>query len=407
VLTGLFFYCHGQSTLSSGVILASARQDMTLDLQSQRLKYIEDNNRKLPFVEEISIRTETDRFNIDRQQYLARFSVNGWSEMHHVNEVHAMELTAEEKMQRVYLHEALVDRYQAVASFQQVQRELNLQKELLLVYEDKVSVLKKQAAYNVKSDLDELIKTEFDVDEQALKINEFEDQLDQLRQLIGMLADTATGDWQLDTLNFITPAQMELVIAQVPDTVIQNPTLEQKQNKIEQIGAEYDLEKTQSNKVLDFLQFRYAGRPNDPFDQDFSVGVSLLIPYKGSSRVKMGELLIEKNNADQNVQLYQHTLNRQLILSRQKVKTLAQRYRLAEQQWKDSQARFTLEQSAISQSEGPLTLLNAKEMQLKRQLGLLDIQRDMLEQYLKILDWSGYISAAPPVNYLSSNLDTF
>ena len=163
----------------------------------------------------------------------------------------------------------------------------------------------------------------------------------------------------------------------------------------------------ESNKVLDFLQFRYAGRPNDPFDQDFSVGVSLLIPYKGSSRVKMGELLIEKNNADQNVQLYQHTLNRQLILSRQKVKTLGQRYRLAEKQWKDSQARFTLEQSSISQSEGPLTLLNAKEMQLKRQLGLLDIQRDMLEQYLKILDWSGYISAAPPVNYLSASLETY
>jgi len=405
--TSFFYCCQGQATLSSGVILASARQDLSLDLQSQRLKYMEDKQRRLSFVEEISIRTETDRFEINRQQYLARVSVNGWGEMHHINEMHAAELTAEQKMQRVYLHEALVDRYQAIASFQQVLRELSLQKDLLLVYEDKVNVLKKMAALNVKADLDELIKVEYDVDEQSLKINEFEDQVDQLRQWIGILADTAAGDWQLDTVNFIAPAQIELIVDQLPDSISQNPTLEQKQNKIEQIDAAYSLEKAKSNQMLDFLQVRYAGRPNDPFEQDLAFGISLLIPYKGTSKVKMGELLIDKNNADQNAQLYQNELTRQMTLARQKVKALSQRYRLAQQQWQDSQARFTLEQSAISQSEGPLTLLDAKEMQLKRQMTLLEIRRDMLEQYLKILDWSGFLSAAPPVNYLSANLDTY
>jgi hypothetical protein len=231
--------------------------------------------------------------------------------------------------------------------------------------------------------------------------------VDQLKQYIGILTPIASGEWQLDTVNFITPVQMELIVDQIPDTITVNPNLEQKQNKIEEINAEYDLEKAKSNQMLDFMQLRYAGRVDDPIDQDLSFGVGFILPFKGSSRVKMGELLIDKNNADQNVRLYQNNLVRQITIARQKVSSLGLRYRLAQKQWEDSQAKFTLEQSEVFQTTDPLTLLNAREMQLKRQLGLLDIQRDMLEQFLKILDWSGYISAAPQVNYLSTNLETY
>jgi hypothetical protein len=100
-------------------------------------------------------------------------------------------------------------------------------------------------------------------------------------------------------------------------------------------------------------------------------------------------------------------LSRQISLAHLKINALGLRYRLAQKQWQESQARYTVDQSSLSQSEGPLIILNAQEMQLKRQLGLLDIQRDLLEQYLKILDWSGYLSTAPLVNYLSMNLDTY
>jgi hypothetical protein len=143
---GLFISGYGQSQLSSAMILASAREDLSLDMQKQRLQYTEDISRSLPFVEQISVRTETDRLNIDRQEYLARVSVNGWSEMRHLNELHSIELTAEQKMNNVLLHEALVDRYEAIASMHQGLQVLSLQSDLLLVYQDKVTVLKKMAA---------------------------------------------------------------------------------------------------------------------------------------------------------------------------------------------------------------------------------------------------------------------
>jgi len=403
----LCYCCYGQSILSSTMILSSARADLKPGLQQQRLQYISETNRGLPFAEQISIRTETDRFTVDRQEYLARLSVNGWSEMHHLKEMQSVELTAEQKTQRVYLHEALVDRYEAIANVFQVLEDLQWQHELLLVYEDKVTVLKKQASLNVKPDLEELIKAEYDVDDLMLKIDADQAELEQFRQLIGLLAPAATGDWILDTTHFITPAHIELIMGQLTPTVVQNPTLEQKQTKIEAATAAYNLEKAQSNQLLDFLQLRYAGRAKDPLDQELSIGVGFMLPFKGSSSVKMSELLIEKNNADQNAQIYQNELTRQMTLALQKIKSLATRYRLAKEHLEDSQARFTLDHVDLSYTEGPLTLLSAKEMQIKRRLSLLDIQRDMIEQYLKILDWSGALSGSPQVNYLSTELGNY
>jgi hypothetical protein len=407
VATGIFYCCTGQSLVSSNTILSSAREDMKPGLQNQRLQYIEETNHRLPFIEQISIRTETDRFDIDRQEYLARMSVNGISEMHHVKELQAVELTVEQKTQRVYLHEALVDRYEAVASINQVLQELSLHQELQLVYADKITVLKKQAQLNLKPDLEELIKAEYDLDEENLKIDAFLSQLQELKQFIGILAPLVTGDWQLDTTQFVSPAHIELILDQLSPTVIQNPTLEQKQTEVEEVNLAYDLEKASSNQMLDYLQVRYAGRPENFYEQEFTIGAGFLLPFKGSSRVKLSGLQIKMNDADQEAQIYEEELKREMTIALQKVKALAVRYRLGELQWKDSQASFTLEQYGVAQSEGPFLLLNAKEMQVKRQLSLLDIQRDMLEQYLKILDWSGYLSAEPQVNYLSANLETY
>ena len=408
VATGLFFLSNGQSIISSGTILASAREDMAPGMQKRHTQYMQETNHGLPFVEEISLRTETDRFNVDRQEYLGRVSLNGWSEMRRVRELHSAELTAQQKTERVYLHEALVDRYETIASIYQVLQELSLREQLQLVYEDKITVLKKMASLNVKPDLDELIKAEYDLDEEMLNIESSHAQLEHLKNLVAILAPGAVGEWQLDTSHFITPAQMELVIDQLAVTVSQNPSLVQKQNKLEEIDAEYDLEKAESNQILDFLQVRYAGRPDEnSFDQDFSFGAGFLLPFKGSSTVKFNELKIEKNDADQEAQIYENELSRQLTIAMQKIKSLGIRYRMAEQQWKNSQAGFTLEKYGVAQTEGPFLLLSAKEMQLKREMALLDVQRDMLEEYLKVLDWNGQLSVEPQVNYLSGNLENY
>lgn len=399
--------CPGQGLIKSGAVLASARQDLVLDLHQQQMEYIRQTNLNLPFVNQISLRTETDRFDISRQEYVARVSVNGFSEMHQQRLLQDADLSAKEGMRRVYWHEALVERYQAIASYRHIQRQLNIQLGFRQVYTDKVAVLKKMAALNAEADVDELIKTEFDLDNLDLKIAESEDLLEQLRHSIQTMMTIDSNTWQLDTSDFITPTEIEVVVAEMPESVLQNPQVVEKQVKIDQIGAAYNYEKAQSNQIFDFFQVRYANLPFAPIERELSVGLAINLPFKGASRVNMSELAIDKNAASQNMQLYLSELNRQVASSKLQVEALGKRFRLANQQWQDSQTRFTLEHPENMQAEGPMTLLNARELQLKRQMNLLDIERDIMDQYLKILDWTGQLSEDPSVNYLSSELSTY
>lgn len=401
------FSASGQSLVSSEKILAGARHDLVMLFHGQHMSYLQQTMRTLPFVDQISLRTETDRFELNRQEYLARVIVNGLDEIHKMRLMHETEFASEEVMQRVYWHETLLERYEAVASYRHLLSKLENLRALRVVFEDKLIVLKKLAALNAGAELDELIKTEFALDELVLKISESEGHLEQWEEVIQVMTPEADANWVFDTSGFITPAQIEIVLAEIPESAIQNPQIAEIQARIDRIAAEFNFEKAQSNQILDFFQVRYASIPFAPLSRELSVGIALNLPFKGSSRVKMSELTIDKSVAHQNMELQLAELKSQLSISRFHVVALGKRFRLAQQQWQDSQGRFTLEGFTHTVSESPMTLLNTRELQLKRQMTILDIEREIIEQYIKILNLTGRLSAEPPVNYLSSNLGTY
>lgn len=396
-----------QTMVPGSTVLASARQDLAVDLQGRQLDFIRQNSRNLPFIEQIGLRTETDRFELRRQEYLARVNVNGIREMRDQRRFQQSDLAVENSRQRLYLHEALLERYRIMTGYYLTQRELALQQQLRAVYDDQVQVLQKMAALNAGAEVTDLIKAEYDRDALSLKMAESESRLEHFRQSIRLYVPGVTENWQLDTSDFIHPPEIEQVLVQLPQSVLQNPEVAEKSAEISRIDAEYALEQSQAQQMLDFFQFRHHNRPEEGFNRAFSVGFGINLPYKGSTRVKTSELKIEKNAAAQDLQLMLSELATQIESERRQIAALAQRYRLATQQWQDSQARYTLEQAGLARDAGPLPLLEAREGQLKRQFALLEMETKIFEHYLEILDRGGFLSDAPLVNYLSSSLTGF
>lgn len=396
-----------QTRVNTGAILATARQDLTVTLKAEQVDYMRQNSSRLPFVERVALRTESDRFQLQREEYLTRFSVNGLDEMRRQRQLTRMNGEVEQSKQRNYLHEALYERYQNLLDYLQFQRERALQQQLLLVYDDQVLVLGKMAALDAGADLTDLIKAEYDRDEVAMKISAVQGGILQLRQALQPMLSGVSGDWELDTTGVIQPQDLERIVATLSQSVLQNPAIPEKQAKIARIDAEYALEKAEARKMLDFFQLRYQHRPEEALNRELSVGFGINLPYKGSSRIKLDELKIEKHIQDQDLQLYLADLARQVAQAKQQLATLAQRQQLAQKQWQESQARFTLDRASANTPGGPFPLLKARELQLKRQLNLFDIEREMYEQYLKILDWTGALSDGPLVNYLMTGLPVF
>lgn len=397
----------GQQNVTTAAVLASARQDPAVVYHAGHLTFLSQTNQRLPLPEQISLRTETDRFELRRQEYLARLSVNGLNEIRHQRQLNDAQYQSEENKQLLYWHEALKSRYTALARCYFLEKKLALQHALQLVYDDRLTVLKKLASLNLGMDVDELIRVEYDRDETMMDIAASQGNLDALKiNLASWLGNDPQG-WQLDTTLFIGLDQAAALIDQVVGTTPLNPRVLEKQADINTLQEEYSLEKARAGQIMDFIQVRYANQPGAPIGRDLSVGIGLTLPYKGSSRPKMNAIRIDQNEAESELMTYLYEVNWQISEARTQIASLRQQYALSLEQWAGSQARFTLEQSSTAQSDGPLTLLRAKEVEIRHQFILLGLQEDIVTRYLKILDLTGALSASPAVNYLSASLESY
>ncbi|MCC6460887.1 MAG: hypothetical protein IT260_10485 [Saprospiraceae bacterium] len=399
--------CQGQALVRSQTLLAGARQDQAVALQGEHLELVQQANLRLPLVEQISLRTETDRFQLQRQEYLSRLSINGLREIKRQNLLNDAERLEIESRQRLLLHEALANRYAAVVEYRLSQNEAELHQRLLEVYEDKLRVLRKMAELDLDTDVEELIKVEYDRDELQLRLSAAQNRLRQLQSLLHQLTPGLPADWQLDTAQFVQPLQLERLLASSDPAAALHPELAEQASQVSRLQAEYDLEKAKGEQVLDFLQVRFQNRPGEPFNREMSVGLGVNLPFKGSSRLKSNQLKIEQHEASQELRLGQADLQQKLTEAQQALGALSQQYSQAQQQVQNSQALFTLRQAAAGANQEPLVLLRAQELLLKRELRRLDLGRDMYSRYLDVLDWSGRLSAPPLRNYLSAALEQY
>ena len=63
---------NAQTPLSTSDILASAKNQYVLQLQNQRVGFLKNATHKLPLVDEMEFRTETNDFQLSEQRYALR-----------------------------------------------------------------------------------------------------------------------------------------------------------------------------------------------------------------------------------------------------------------------------------------------------------------------------------------------
>jgi hypothetical protein len=393
--------------IPSSRILRSVQTDNMVQYYDQHVNLVKNTNQQLPFAEELSLRTETDRFDPARQEYLARLTVNGLREIRETNELNRVQMQSIEQGQQILLHDGLVQRYEAIAGYYFAMKAVALHTDLEAVYTDRFLVLKKIAAAHPGEVADDLIRTEYNRDDVHLEMLNDSANVLAWRHQVETLVPDLESPWLLDTSDFISIHGIKKVIAEMPSSVLQNPRVSEQQNDIALILQEYDLVKARSNKMLDFVQLRYSNNPSQPVRNDFGIGLGLSLPFRGSAKPKMAALVLEKNEADMQLQLFTDQAANEIAVAKNKILAMITQFDHAVQQWEQSQAKYTLSQSASSQPDGPITMLRARELQLERLLHLLDMEKEIVENYLLVLDITGYVSKSPRQNYLSENLESW
>ena len=406
-----------QNPLSTSSILATAKTQTAIALQERKIDVLNGQSYRLPFFEKVDFQTETDRFQWQRQEYRVRTSFNGWDEMKSLKQQKEANLVKEQAERNVLFKDVLYDRYALLVTYRYEQTALKMYRQMFNVFADKRDVLQKMAKRSTDFNIEDLIKAEdaaFDFQQKILQSEGTIRNIDQFLNRI--LAGSATTKFetsssvttiQLDTTDWIPLSIIRRFIAELPQTAAKNPLLIHQEAKIRVVQSEYNLQKAQTKKIIDYAQIRNSARNRDALIREWSVGVGIAIPYRGSSKIELNNIAFKRLEEENNLKNLQTNLDLQIFSLQQDLDLIFKEYDFVEKQVNESQTLYALDHYASIQGSPPIVLLRMKELVLKRQSQLISLEHAAYQKYIKWLDLTGKLSELPLKNYLSAGLTGF
>ncbi|MEM6802631.1 MAG: hypothetical protein AAF696_14575 [Bacteroidota bacterium] len=350
-----------------------------------------EKNFKPAWIEKLELRTETDEFSLERQEYLIRLSPSTPSirrAQKKLNQLHQenanlyrselqMEIAAISLKEFLDLHE--------------LDKKMKLRQELLKVLRDQQKLgnrLLQDPDYNPKK----LLEIEEDVLELELEV--FEDSMAYYQLLSPVIKP------DLSTLISIAGIEKYIsAIYQKDPEELNDPAylLEQ-----EMIQTELQLEKAEKNRLIDFLQFRYRGPHTDLLNERIALSMGIEIPNAGSRKAKMEELKIEswKNEQEAKMKLQLEVLEREKDVEALLMDIRAWKY--AQRALKRNQANSQLIEENTAQQEwkSPELTLYLKAQEIEGRIKLSELEADIYEKYVDFLKKLGLTKDRSYMNYL-------
>ena len=390
------------SFLSSDKELINVKDARSLEIQNEKVDFLESSSSNTPFIKNVELRYKADDFTFEEHLFKLRVSPKAWGQTSSGNDLYKSSLEFQKDKINLINNSILRKKYKLVAKMVHYKRALELDSNLLLIYKDKVTI-QKQSMGDINFDIDDLIRDEDYITTIQLRLIDINKQIRDLEKKAGV----KPGELIFDTKDYISASAInEILTTQKFDIDSTNLYLRNSYLKYELAKSKYKLETSATNKIVSYVDFgykydRYPGRTH-VVENDFMAGIGINIPIANSKRLSINNrkitLLKEKSDYFDHKRLLEEKIsditkdvaiyNSQLSMLLQRKKEVA----------KEEYFKNMINISGIS----PLKLLNIKESIVKTDKKIKDISFEMTKMYIELLDLSGSMSANPLKNYLSS-----
>ncbi len=344
---------------------------------------------KPSWIDEVQLRTQTDEFDFDRQQYTIRVRPSTGKVRKKQKDLFELYKRNSEFQLEDWKRDFVKSAYTACLTIYSTEQELDLQKKLLVLLNDQELVLQKLTQlpdFNVK----ELIDIQKDQYNLKIDIHKNESRFSTILP-VGQ---------KIDLSNLISIDAIQQKIQETfttPSFALQEKALEE-----QLIDAEIALEQAERKRYWDYLQFRYNGPHDDILKERLSIGLGFQIPTSSDGKLKVEKLLMEKESIGseylidekrRDIQIQRKITSIQLLLDeRAFTQKLLQTF--------NQKSEELAKRASQQQISNPLLLLYNKTNQLKQQLGLLDLEKDIYNEYLDLLELTGALYEVPFRNCL-------
>lgn len=342
------------------------------------------------WLNKIDFRTETDEFNIDRQQYLLRVSPSTGKIRKAQSQLHQEYLNEATLEKEKYKENQVQKAYQDWLEMYEKTQRLSLERAILEVISDEQVVIQKLAAASITS-AKEVAEIQQEINELKIDIYTHENELNLLYG-------------PNEEIDFSDLIPLETIRQKITlDSDLSRPLVDQARvQKMNKVEAELQLERAEKSQYFDFFQVQYSGPHRDVWEEKLSLTLGFTIPFSSDRKLKMQALNIEKESLKQEQQIVQK-------LQQQKVAQQLNTIQLLFKKWDFIQSlnnQSGAEAQELAQRENaesiatPLWQLSQKAEELKNNYKELDTEVAIYKAYIRLLDLTAILYQQPFTNHL-------
>ena len=400
----LFSICfssvQAQNTFTTTSILGTIRESNLFRSDSSKMYLLNEYNYNIPFIRSVELRTESRDLLLERQEYTIRIKPNSFGAISNQRKLYQNKILEVEIEDQLKFNEELEKRYLLIVDYIFTERLIALFNEKQIQLNDKLTILG-QSIYDSNFDVKDLIDAEDELLNTNLKLSNLKEERVNLQYLIKQFFNDSDNDISINTEDLIEPQDITEYTYEEnnPDDhleiILQNI-------KLDVIDNEMKVESSKSKQVFDYFQARYGGKYSFLFNENFSIGLGINLPFFGNTRERKGEYYFDKLNEESK-------LNELKIAIKEDQKKMIDAFNLAKtnyqtlyDQTNKSSVSNLLETYKKIEGISPLILLKLKILQHKKKIETHKTEYELYRSYIKLLVSKEILFQRPLMNHLSS-----
>ena len=383
-------------TVNSFII--SAKNDYRLRNHQDLLDYTQTASSSTPYVDKIEFRSSSEDFEIAKQRYALRFYPKGWSETRHNRMLTASIMDAFGVEHEVYYNKALLKRYTLVLEYLETAQILKVMHELEAVYEDRLSVLKKQTG-SLSFDVGDYIAAETQLTELQLDLVKEKNKLTGIIHKIHLLTDRKSNisfdEKTLAEVEEIVGVLEYLETNENPDNIY----LRNRRNRIEREKIKYNIEKAQERDYLSYIQVEYDRDNYQEPVKAYSIDFGFRLPFINSDQEDINRRKVNYIEEKLNYEDEIRSTSERIKSTIRSINRYVDQYRIVSDKGQNSNGSSPLETYMQMEGINPLSLLEIRESVIKKDKQRIQIYFSILYNYVELLDLLGKLSESPLRNH--------
>ncbi len=343
-------------------------------------------------IEDIQIRTETDRLDFNRQEYLLRVRPTSFKLENAQSSFYNI-LQDQMNYERQALKADFIENaYQDWLAIYFASKKLEIHEQQLILLEDEEKVLQKlsQLPGSSVKDLIDIQKDIFDLKIDIHKKEQF-------------LKKTLTSDKEIDANGMVTVERIKERLNAKEISGVSANLLQETVFDLQLVDAEINMEEADRKRYLDYVQVKYSGPHDDFFREKVAIGVGFQIPFSNSGKLKLEELDIKKKITQNEFQVKMKLEEDQIEKQQQEIELLLEEWEFSKKLYEDIkiQSEGLIQKAIRKEGATPLLMLKNKKDLVKYDLDLLEVEEAIYEEYVNLLILTGKLFEEPFENYLA------